>query len=170
MKAENNDDTCRPAVGFCYNYQPRHKHFRSEDDLARDLSRILGLPLTLKTKVDVINSFLWAWTERYGKHEGRVVSKAASSHEAVHGHKGLIHDHAVPRKAVTEMLLHLKSPSADDVHRILKEYCEGVLVTKDEDSLLSKAGLRSRMPKNWDGKDCYARYKAVGIQFEERIH
>ena len=40
------------------------------------------------------------------------------------------------------------------------------LVTTEEHKRLSDAGLRSKMPKDWDGKDPFARYKIVGIEVD----
>ena len=42
-----------------------------------------------------------------------------------------------------------------------------MVVTKDEDISLNRAGLRSTMPKDWEGEDPWARYTAVGIQVEK---
>jgi hypothetical protein len=56
--------------------------------------------------------------------------------------------------------------TAKAVTNILKKWYPSrsvVLVTKDEDVRLVKAGLRAKMPDNWDKKDVFARYKVVGI-------
>ncbi len=42
-----------------------------------------------------------------------------------------------------------------------------VLITKEEDEHLNKAGYRNKMPSEWDGRDPLARYKAVGIELVE---
>jgi len=39
-----------------------------------------------------------------------------------------------------------------------------MVVTCDEPALLNKFGLRSTMPRDWDGKDVFARYAAIGIE------
>ena len=36
-------------------------------------------------------------------------------------------------------------------------------ITKAEDDLLRKNGLRSNMPEDWDGKEVFARYDTVEI-------
>jgi len=138
--------------------------------MARDLSLILALPLCHKTKVDVINSFLWGWSELFGKYGGCRHSEKAAEHAARHGQKGLVHDHSVPRKAIVDMMLGVAVPTAVQLLTIFEEFCEGVIITKDEDAALNKAGLRSKMPKDWDGTDPDARYKAVGIAIEERVY
>jgi hypothetical protein len=39
-----------------------------------------------------------------------------------------------------------------------------VLITKEEENILSLKGYRDKMPDSWDGIDPLARYKAVGIE------
>lgn len=57
----------------------------------------------------------------------------------------LRYDHAIPMRLVTEKLL---APRADVV-AILQDKVHACIITKDEDSKLSKAGLRQSMPKEW---------------------
>jgi hypothetical protein len=38
-----------------------------------------------------------------------------------------------------------------------------MLVTHEEHTRLNASGLRSQMPREWDGSDILARYAAVGI-------
>ncbi len=57
----------------------------------------------------------------------------------------LRYDHAIPMRLVTEKLL---EPRADVV-TILKDKVHACIITKEEDSKLSKAGLRQSMPKEW---------------------
>ena len=47
-----------------------------------------------------------------------------------------------------------------------RRYATIVHITKEEDKKLRKAGLVKTMPKDWDGIDVYARYKAVDIEIE----
>lgn len=170
MDADLTPDISGPSSGFKYKYPAGHKYHRSKDDMARDLSSILALPLCHKTKVDVINSFLWGWSELFGKYGGCRHSVKAAEHADKHGQKDLVHDHSVPRKVVTDMILGTTKPTAEQLLAILEEYCEGVIITKDEDAALNKAGLRSTMPKDWNGTDPDARYIAVGIAIEERVY
>jgi len=44
-----------------------------------------------------------------------------------------------------------------------------MLVTHDEHARLSASGLRSVMPRDWDGADIFARYAAVGIEVAPEI-
>ena len=55
----------------------------------------------------------------------------------------------------------------ETVRDVLDRYGITVLITADEDERLNKAGLRNRMPTDWDGRDPLTRYKAVGIDVVE---
>ena len=148
-----------------YKYPTGHKYFRSEKEFAKDLSLILAQPITLKTKINVINSVLWGWTERFGKYKGCRGSYAAHKHYNLHGYKGLRHDHAIPRNILVKMIVGKRTHlSANKMLKLLREFCVAVVITSKEDSQLSKAGLRQKMPKKWNLKDLYARYKSVGIK------
>jgi hypothetical protein len=58
----------------------------------------------------------------------------------------------------------MKHLTAKAVTKVLKKWYSVRLVTYDEDRRLLKSGLRFKMPDNWDKKDIFARYKAVGIK------
>lgn len=66
------------------------------------------------------------------------------------------------------MLLELSAPTEADVRGVL-DLCIGVVVTVEEDRALNAAGLRSRMPEGWDGRDVLARYRAVGIEVVDTL-
>lgn len=53
-------------------------------------------------------------------------------------------------------------PTINKIHTVLESY-HVTIITREEDRLLTKAKLNSKMPLDWDGKDPYARYHAVGI-------
>jgi hypothetical protein len=70
----------------------------------------------------------------------------------------------MPKKLVIERLLNLPSPkTASSVQQLLDSYCKGVVITREEDTRLNKLGLRSKMPKDWDEKDVWARYTVARI-------
>lgn len=52
------------------------------------------------------------------------------------------------------------------VAKLIKEKLFCALITKEEDALLSKAGLRNKMPEGWSFEtgDMSARYRVVGIK------
>ena len=146
---------------------PGHKYYRSEEIMAKDLSIILAHPdISLKMKKDVVNSVLWKWTERFGKYEGCRGSYAAHKHYRLHGYKDLRHDHAIPRNVLAKMFLEKQPPlSAAKALKLLRKFCDAVVITKKEDKSFGKIGLRQKMPKGWNWtKNPYARYKAVGIK------
>ncbi len=64
------------------------------------------------------------------------------------------------------MALHpLTEHAIDD---LLRKYFVVALVTKAEHDLLNASGVRSTMPKDWDGLNAYARYDAVGIEMHPK--
>jgi hypothetical protein len=72
-------------------------------------------------------------------------------------------EHAVPFTVVVNCLMDMKHLTVKAVTNVLKKWYVVMLVTKEEDLRLLKSGLRYKMPDNWDKKDVFARYKAVGI-------
>jgi hypothetical protein len=73
-------------------------------------------------------------------------------------------EHAVPFTVIVNCLMDMKHLTARAVTNILKKWYSVMLVTHHEDVRLRKKGLRFKMPDNWDKKDIFARYKAVGIK------
>jgi hypothetical protein len=76
----------------------------------------------------------------------------------------LMVDHAVP---LTVMVKRLFQPEADLSREALRKYLRRWyhlgLLTSAEDAKLNGLGLRSQMPKNWNGEDLIARYRAADI-------
>ena len=77
-------------------------------------------------------------------------------------------EHTVPFTVIATRLMDIKHLTAKAVIKALKKWYSVMLVTKEEDLRLLKSGLRSKMPKNWDEKDVFARYKAVGIKLPKK--
>lgn len=75
-------------------------------------------------------------------------------------------EHVVPLKVIVETLRDIKRPNKRNVHKKLRDLYRVCIVTIAEHQCLSDAGLRSRMPDDWDGKDPFARYKVVGIEVD----
>ena len=75
-------------------------------------------------------------------------------------------EHAVPQMAIVNKLMDMESLTAEAITKFL--LCTYIvrLVTQEEHDLLNASGLRSTMPKDWNGKDLFARYAAVGIEVE----
>lgn len=90
-------------------------------------------------------------------------SKAA--HEIMHYRAAgdLIKDHSVPIALLASWIreAHLETPACVD--RLLDQWYHVALITKGEHDDLDEAGLQSAMPRDWNGKDPWARYAAAGI-------
>lgn len=107
--------------------------------------------------------FLWELRNTNKKHEAALY-RSRSSLELVAGQGQLIYDHAVPFNYLQKELLLLNSVTTENVECILLRHGVACLITKDEDNMLNQSGLGRKMPDDWDGNDCLARYRAIGIE------
>ena len=140
----------------------KNRRFRTKDEICRDVAFILLAPLAYGTKFAVLADVVWAWSEFHGKIDGCPYwSEAAWL--AKSKPRGLMHEHVVPKKVVIDKLLSLEAPSTEEVRDVLDRFCIGVVVTREEDARMTRLGLRSEMPENWDGVDPWARYAKAGI-------
>lgn len=137
--------------------------FRTKEEICRDVAFVLRTSKLHKgTKYAVVDQALWVWTEFDGKYKGcKYWSEKAVA--AGSGRRRLIHEHLVPRKLVRDKLFRLRKPTQAAVHRILRKWCVGVVVTQAEDRRLKQRRLNSKMPQKWNRRDRWARYKAAGI-------
>ena len=71
----------------------------------------------------------------------------------------------VSMSVIVDMLLKVEPLTEANVKKILKKYWHIIRITKEEDERLNKLGLNRKMPKNWDGKDPFARYKLAKIKY-----
>jgi hypothetical protein len=78
----------------------------------------------------------------------------------------IVYDHAIPLLTLRQGLRSAALGSIGELTAFLKQHIWGVVVLKEEDDRLSKAGLRGRMPAGAALDDPMARYRAVGISFE----
>lgn len=140
----------------------KNDRYRSKETICRDLAIVLGSELSYGTKFAVVSEVTWVWSEFHGKHQGCKHWSEKAKNSGL-PNKELIHEHIVPKKVLINTLLNMKNPTPDEIFKYLQDYCIGVVVTKDEDSQLNQAKLKSEMPKSWDGNDPWARYKVVGI-------
>jgi len=140
--------------------------FRTKDDICCDLAFVLNSSLHLGTKLSVIHSILWCWTEINGKYVGCKFwsRKAIAQHKELGTVKDLRHEHIVPRSIINKKLLEMDAPTADIIFDLLEAYCIAIVVTLDEDKCLNKLGLRSKMPDDWDEIDPWARHKKARIE------
>jgi hypothetical protein len=78
----------------------------------------------------------------------------------------VILDHSVPIKCIYDELEELYAKRRLTVRRVeklLRRMVVCALITREEDEILTKAGLRSKMPEGWPD-DVFARYKECGIR------
>lgn len=75
-------------------------------------------------------------------------------------------DHAVPLKFIVAKIC-TGEPSKERIVYILDQFLVSVQLTRlEHTSILHAANLAEDMPSDWDGKDCFARYKRAGIEIE----
>ena len=73
-------------------------------------------------------------------------------------------EHVMPQMEIVNRLMDMHPLTEAGVIEILTNYLRVMIVTRDEHALLNASGLRSTMPSDWDGKDVFARYAAIGIE------
>jgi hypothetical protein len=73
-------------------------------------------------------------------------------------------EHAVPLMVLVNKLMNKKSLTKRYIFDTLTKYYSVAVISKEEHRLLNSKGLTSKMPDNWDCKDLWARYAAVGIK------
>lgn len=140
----------------------KNPRYRTKSQISADVARILKSKLHHGTKFAVLAEVVWVWSEFEGKYQGcKYWSERAL--RVRNDSKILVHDHIVPKKIVYDMLFGLGAPSARAVRRILRRFCIGAIITREEDQRLNALGLRSRMPDGWDGRDPWARYRKAGV-------
>jgi hypothetical protein len=120
---------------------------RTKGDIVRDITHVLNsTSLHRGTKMAVLNDACWRWTTICGKYDGcRLWSRKAIDARKRDPRVKLIHEHAVPKKIVIEMLLGLESPEENQVRRICEGLLHGVVITREEDRLLS-VKYKTKMP------------------------
>ncbi len=135
--------------------------YRSKSQICEDLAHVLNTTVSWGTQHAVIAEALWVWSEFDGKYQG-CKNWSEGAWAARLNTKVLRHDHAVPKKILIEHLTKLiGKATSNSVCEILERLCIGVVITKDEDELLTRQGLRSKLP---DGKlDPWSRYRRAGI-------
>ena len=104
--------------------------------------------------------------------DGKVLMSEAARRRRAQGRSdGLVMDHAVPVKTILQKLKdeHQKGDlTGRKVGRILKRYLACVIITQEEDELLTKNGYRSTMPDDWDEVNVFARYGECNIKVSRR--
>jgi hypothetical protein len=116
-----------------------------------------------KNTSKVIKEFvLWKWSTRHGKYKGcEYWSQKAFIQYQDGDDSNLKHEHVIPRNTVTELLIEKytkQEVTAEIISTELSRLCLGCVLTEDEDNLIP-SHLTSKMPKNWDKNDVWARYR-----------
>ena len=73
-------------------------------------------------------------------------------------------EHVVPKMDIVNRLMDMKPLTTATISELLTNHFMVMLVTHEEHARLNASGLRSTMPREWDGSDIFARYAAVGIE------
>lgn len=111
--------------------------------------------------------------------EGMIWKDLVSTNAAmISDRKNVVKEHVIPLKVITKMLLdHSKSADfgLESIAQIIDDHLFFATITRSEDKLLRDNKLTSKMPCGfWEPnhnlfKDRLARYKAVGISFENNL-
>jgi hypothetical protein len=125
--------------------------------------KTLGMPPSCYTKA-LREPIHFLWERRAGSKSRCAKFRSKAAVGLQFGGGDLVYDHAVPFNYLQDELLSLSPVTEQAVARTLEKYGTIVLVTRAEDSRLSGAGYRGKMPPGWDGTDPLARYNALGIE------
>ena len=161
---------------------------RTKEVIAHDVAFVLNSPLNKLTKKAVLNNAAWAWTMFHGKKydDCPYWSVEAKCYQVEHLYKciefekadgrvsrpkrALIHNHAVPRRLVLQMLFAMNPATPEEVFAICDKFLYGVVITPEEDRRLDAGGFRQKMPEEfWDQassefENPWLRYRRCGIQ------
>ncbi len=110
----------------------------------------------------------YLWERRNGGNKASIATfRSKASVGIAPGGWRLVYDHAIPFSYLQAELLSLSDVTVDSVEATLRKFSTIVLITKEEDDRLRKAGYGHKMPEDWDGIDPLARYRAAGIELVE---
>jgi hypothetical protein len=82
--------------------------------------------------------------------------------------KNLIYEHMVPKEIYIQCpcldaIKNDRMLTKEEIYELLNKYWYIALITREEDNLLNKLKLRTRMPQNWDKNNIFARYELAKI-------
>ena len=110
---------------------------------------------------------LW---ESYGRSKAASAKwRSRASLASIADRNGHVYDHAIPFTLVHRELLEVSELSPEAIRPILEARVQAALITRREDEELTRIGLRSKMPSDWDGVNLLARYEAAGIEVIENV-
>ena len=77
-------------------------------------------------------------------------------------------EHVMPQSEIVNRLMAMRPLTKTRVIAFLTLSHRVILVTHEEHARLNSSGLRSTMPSDWDGKDVFHRYAALGIKLAKQ--
>jgi hypothetical protein len=96
------------------------------------------------------------------------ISQAAARTLGSLARERLMKDHAIPVAVLRDLLFDEQPKSVDEIRAFMLRYYRFGIITQEEDDSLNAAGLRSKMPRQWNrGDSPFARYDAVGIVVQD---
>lgn len=93
----------------------------------------------------------------------RYISLAAEQKLALEPNAPMVADHAIPVSVSLREFDGLERLCTDTVVSLVAKYAVMVLITREEDGCLRRAGLVKSMPPDWDGDELLARYRHIGV-------
>ena len=116
-----------------------------------------------KLAAKVIKEFvLWKWSTRHGKYKKcQYWSESALEQYRGGDEVSLRHEHIIPRSFLADWLIKKYSKESATREKIfddLARFCLGCVLTQNEDDSIRK-DLTSKMPKDWNQEDPWARYR-----------
>ena len=120
---------------------------------------------------ELLGRNIWKYSEAFGKFKGcpfwsvnaynQFLLMKKEKKSKVECEKNLRHEHVYPQILLIKKLKELKKPKLNVLEKLFKEYAIATVVTKDENNLLNKAGLRTSTISD---NNIWFRYKNVKIK------
>ena len=120
---------------------------------------------------ELLGRNIWKYSEAFGKFKGcpfwsvnaynQFLLMKNQKKSKAECEKNLRHEHVYPQILLIKKLKELKKPKLNVLEKLFKEYAIATVVTKDENNLLNKAGLRTSTISD---NNIWFRYKNVKIK------
>ena len=120
---------------------------------------------------ELLGRNIWKYSEAFGKFKGcpfwsvnaynQFLLMKKQKKSKAECEKNLRHEHVYPQILLIKKLKELKKPKLNVLEKLFKEYAIATVVTKDENNLLNKAGLRTSTISD---NNIWFRYKNVKIK------
>lgn len=91
------------------------------------------------------------------------ITRAALHYRKIGQNENTVREHIIP-VSVAMRPIRDKVPGVEELAEAVKNSRLVAIITNKEHARLDKAGLRKKMPEDWDEKDPFARYAHVGIK------